>query len=238
MLSEGGASHSEKRIVGIMETFLLVLATVFPVVNPPGAALVFLSMTKYASANERRSLARRIALNAFFVMIGSLLIGAFILKLYGISVPVLRVAGGLIVASAGWTLLNESAHNETDKLVANERQTDYASQAFYPLTLPLTTGPGTIAVMVSLGLSRSPSSDLSQDFRYVVADLLAAIVIAGTIYFCFAYSDRVERMLGQGGTDIMVRLSSFIVFCIGVQIIWSGASDLIGTVIAPTGVQK
>src|SRR5271169_216256 len=164
-----------------METFLLVLATVFPVVNPPGAALVFLSMTKYASANERRSLARRIALNAFFVMMGSLLIGAFILKIYGISVPILRVAGGFIVASAGWTLLNASAHKETDKLVANERQTDYASQAFYPLTLPLTTGPGTIAVMISLGLSRSPS-ELSQDFHYVVANLLAAIVIAGTIY--------------------------------------------------------
>ncbi len=222
----------------MMDTFLLVLATVFPVVNPPGAALVFLSMTKYATVKERRSLAWRIALNAFFVMMGSLLIRSFVLELYGVSVPVLRVAGGFIVASAGWTLLNANAHNETDKLVANERQTDYASQAFYPLTLPLTTGPGTIAVMISLGLSRSPSSDLSQDFRYVAADLLAAIVIAGTIYFCFAYSDRVEKMLGQGGTDIMVRLSSFIVFCIGVQIIWSGASDLIGTVIAPTGVQK
>jgi hypothetical protein len=68
--------------------------------------------------------------------------------------------------------------------------------------------------------------------------LLAAIVIAGTIYFCFAYSDRVEKMLGHGGTDIMVRLSAFILFCIGVQIIWSGASDLIGTVISPTSLQK
>jgi multiple antibiotic resistance protein len=221
-----------------METFLLVLAALFPVVNPPGAALVFLSMTKYASANERRSLARRVALNAFFVMMGSLLIGAFILKIYGISVPVLRVAGGFIVASTGWTLLNASAHKEADQLIADERQTDYASQAFYPLTLPLTTGPGTIAVMISLGLSRSPYSDLSQDLRYVAANLLAAIVIAGTIYFCFAYSDRVEKMLGHGGTDIMVRLSAFILFCIGVQIIWSGASDLIGTVISPTSLQK
>src|SRR5215831_5701037 len=91
----------------IGETFLLVLAALFPVINPPGAALVFLSMTKYASANTRRLLARRVAANAFFVMAGSLLLGAFILKIYGISVPVLRVAGGLIVATAGWNLLNE-----------------------------------------------------------------------------------------------------------------------------------
>ena len=140
-------------------------------------------------------------------MMGSLLIGAFILRIYGISVPVLRVAGGFIVASAGWTLLNASAHREADQLTADERQTDYASQAFYPLTLPLTTGPGTIAVMISLGLSRSPNSELSQDLHFVVANLLAAVVIAGTIYFCFAYSDRVEKMLGHGGTDTLVRLS-------------------------------
>ena len=87
----------------IVETFLLVLAALFPVINPPGTALVFLSMTKYASADTRRLLARRIALNAFFVMAVSLLVGAFILKVYGISVPVLRVAGGLIVAPPGGT---------------------------------------------------------------------------------------------------------------------------------------
>ena len=222
----------------MVDSFLLVLATLFPVVNPPGAALVFLSMTKYASSNERRSLARRVALNAFFVMIGSLLIGAFILRMYGISVPILRVAGGLIVASAGWRLLNASAHKETDKLDTGERQSNYASQTFYPLTLPLTTGPGTIAVMISLGLSRSPSSELLQDLRYVAANLLAAVVIAGTIYFCFAYSDRVEKVLGHGGTDILVRLSAFILFCIGIQIIWSGASDLIGTVNSPASLQR
>ena len=167
-----------------------------------------------------------------------MLIGAFILKIYGISVPVLRVAGGLIVASTGWTLLNASAHKETDQLIADERKTDYASQAFYPLTLPLTTGPGTIAVMISLGLSRSPYSGLSQDLHFVVESFFAAIVIAGAIYFCFAYSDRIEKMLGHGGTDTLVRLSAFILFCIGVQIIWSGASELIGTVVAPTSLQK
>ena len=226
------------RRLKIVETFLLVLATLFPVVNPPGAALVFLSMTKYASVDERRSLARRVALNAFFVMMGSLLIGAFILKIYGISVPVLSVAGGLIVASAGWTLLNAGPQKGTDEQHAEGRQTDYASQAFFPLTLPLTTGPGTIAVMISLGLSRSGYSDYSQDLRYVVACLLAAIMIAVTIYVCFAYSDRVERILGRGGTDIMVRLSAFILFCIGIQIIWSGASDLIGSVMSPASLPK
>jgi multiple antibiotic resistance protein len=160
--------------------------------------------------------------------------------IYQQSMALLRQAttNGLIVASAGWTLLNAGPQKGTDEQHAEGRQTDYASQAFYPLTLPLTTGPGTIAVMISLGLSRSGYSDYSQDLRYVVACLLAAIMIAVTIYVCFAYSDRVERILGRGGTDIMVRLSAFILFCIGIQIIWSGASDLIGSVMSPASLPK
>jgi multiple antibiotic resistance protein len=221
---------SENGYLKIVETFLLVLATLFPVVNPPGAALIFLSMTQNASVKERRSLARRVALNAFFVMIGSLLMGAFILNIYGISVPVLRLAGGLIVAATGWKLLNEGAQNRAD---VENADTSYVSQAFYPLTMPLTTGTGTIAVMISLGLSRSGYSGYSIDLRFIVASLLAALVIALTIYVCFAYSHRVERLLGRGGTDIVVRLSAFILFCIGIQIIWNGASDLIGSITHP-----
>jgi multiple antibiotic resistance protein len=211
-----------------METFLLVLAALFSVVNPPGTALVFLSLTKYASTAERRSLARRVARNAFFVMTGSLLLGALILKVYGISVPVLRVAGGIIVAAAGWKLLNEGTQTQTGAPPAEGERTDYTSQAFYPLTLPLTTGPGTIAVMISLGLSRSAYSDFTEDFRFLVASLLASVIIAAAIYVCFAYSDRVERLLGRSGTDIAARLSAFILFCLGIQIIWIGASDLLG----------
>jgi len=216
-----------------VDTFLLVLAALFPVINPPGAALVFLSLTKRASVATRRSLARRISINAFFVMSGSLLIGALVLRLYGISVPVLRVAGGLIVAVSGWKLLNEGSHKDADDVSEAGTKADYVSQAFYPLTLPLTTGPGTIAVMISLGLSRSAYSDHSQDLKFFGAAILAAMVMAVAICVCFAYSDRVERMLGRGGTDIAVRLSAFILFCLGVQILWTGASDLLATLNLP-----
>jgi multiple antibiotic resistance protein len=212
------------------ETFLLVLAALFSVINPPGTALVFLSMTKHASIPMRRSLARRVAINSFFVMAGSLLIGALVLRLYGISVPVLRVAGGLIVASSGWKMLNEGTRTGTEA-TAKDQRVDYSGQAFYPLTLPLTTGPGTIAVMISLGLSRSAYSDGGQDLKFFVATLLATLVIALTIYLCFAYSDRVQRGLGTAGTDILVRLTAFILFCLGVQIIWIGASELLSTVV-------
>src|SRR5436190_10572220 len=110
-----GQAGTVSRTACHMETLLLVLAAVFPVVNPPGSALVFLSMTSQASAETRRTLARRVAINSFFVMTGSLLLGTFVLNLYGISVPVLRVAGGFVVAVSGWKLLNEGSHKEQEQ---------------------------------------------------------------------------------------------------------------------------
>jgi multiple antibiotic resistance protein len=211
-----------------VEIFLLVLAAVFPVVNPPGSALVFLSLTQRASVDTRRFLARRVALNSFFVMAASLLLGTFVLSIYGISVPIIRVAGGIIVAVAGWKLLNEGSKKNSEN-TPELNETDYRSIAFYPLTLPLTTGPGTIAVMISLGFGRSKLASSYDELRYVAMVLFAAIVIAAAIYICFAYADRVEKLLGRAGTDIAVRLSAFILFCIGVQILWTGMNELLLT---------
>jgi len=212
-----------------VETFLLVLAALFPVVNPPGSGLIFLSMTQSASGETRRFLARRVAAYAFFIMAASLLVGGLILKVYGISVPVLRVAGGLLVAATGWKLLNEGSHKAVDDVSSSERKPDLSDLTFYPLTLPLTTGPGTIAVMISLGLSRPAQQ---ANIGFFVAALSATIVVALTIYVCFAYSHLVSRLFGTVGTDILVRLTAFILFCLGLQIVWSGASELLGTIVA------
>jgi multiple antibiotic resistance protein len=210
----------------MLDIYLLMLAALFPVVNPPGSALVFLAMTKRASISTRRALARRVSINAFFVMAGSLLMGATILQIYGITVPVLRVAGGLVVAASGWRLLNAGSTKEEDAL-ASDAKAEYSNQAFYPLTLPLTTGPGTIAVMVSLGLTRASYGRGSEYIEFFIGGLLATLTIALTVYLCFSFSDWVEKVLGRGATDIAVRLSAFILFCLGVQIVWSGAAELL-----------
>ena len=211
--------------------FFLVFAAIFPVVNPPGSALVFLGLTRDASHEIRRILAWRVARNSFFVLVCSFFLGALVLKFYGISIPVLRVAGGFIVAVAGWKLLNEGSQKELEASADGVSRTD-PDQAFYPLTWPLTTGPGTIAVVISLGLSRT-SYTTTDEILFVLASLLAIVVIAATIFLWFAYADRIERLLGPGGTDIAVRLSAFILFCLGVQILWSGGSELLKSVIQP-----
>jgi multiple antibiotic resistance protein len=212
-------------------TFLLVFAAIFPMVNPPGSALVFLGLTRGATPEIRRILAWRIARNSFCVLICSLLVGALILKFYGISIPVLRVAGGFIVAVAGWKLLSEGSHKELEASADGVSRTELLEQAFYPLTLPLTTGPGTIAVVISLGLSRASYTSSTDEIVFVLASLAAAVAIAITIFLCFAYADRVQRLLGPGGTDIAVRLSAFILFCLGIQILWSGGSELLKSVL-------
>jgi multiple antibiotic resistance protein len=214
-----------------LNTFLLVLAAIFPVVNPPGSALVFLGLTRGATPEIRRVLARRVAINSFFVLVCSLLLGALVLEFYGISIPVLRVAGGFIVAVAGWKLLSEGSHKELEASTEDVARTDLLDRAFYPLTLPLTTGPGTIAVVISLGLSRASYTSSTDEILFVLASLLAVVVIALTIFLCFAYADRVQRLLGPGGTDIAVRLSAFILFCLRIQILWSGGSELLKSVI-------
>ena len=111
-------------------------------------------MTSNATHEVRRLIAWRVARNAFFVLVGSLSLGALILRFYGISIPVLRVAGGFIVAVAGWKLLTEGSQKELEASVDGGQASNPLDQAFYPLTLPLTTGPGSIASSSARTVSR------------------------------------------------------------------------------------
>jgi multiple antibiotic resistance protein len=220
-----------------IQTFFLVLASTFPVVNPPGSALVFLGLTIGAAPGIRGTLARRIAINSFMVLVCSFLLGALVLKFYGISIPILRVAGGFIVAVAGWRLLNEGSQKDREIPADGvSRTSPLLDQSFYPLTLPLTTGPGSIAVVISIALSTTTFATPRDELLFVVASLAAIAVIAVTVWLCFAYADRLQKMLGKGGTDIAVRLSAFILFCIGLQILWSGGNELLRSVLYPGSV--
>ncbi len=104
---------------------------------------------------------------------------------------------------------------------------EIATRAFYPLTLPLTVGPGTISVAITIG-AHHPQSVRSLLVNGV-ADTLGALLIAATVFVCYRYADRMLRVLGETGTSVLVRLSAFIVLCIGVQIVWTGASALLAT---------
>lgn len=210
----------------VLNAFLYVLAALFPVINPPGSGLIFLGLTWHTTATAREVIARRIAVYAFVLLVLSLFIGAYVLKIFGISIPVLRVAGGAVVAAIGWRLLHSPDNKPESVGEADIPLKDLEQQVFYPFTMPLTAGPGSIAVVVALGAS-GPRPDGSGRFLLFAAGaILATACICAAVYACYAYAYRIRRLIGETGINITLRLSAFILLCIGVQIIWGGVHEL------------
>jgi multiple antibiotic resistance protein len=142
----------------IINAFVLVFAGLFPIVNPLGSAPIFLSLTDDCTQQERNRLARGVAFNGFCLLLGSLLFGSVILEFFGITISVVRVAGGFVVATIGWKLLNEGSEPPEREAVPSEARTPQSRDSFYPLTLPLTVGPGSISVAITLGSHRAPGT--------------------------------------------------------------------------------
>jgi multiple antibiotic resistance protein len=217
--------------VGFASAALLVFAAAFPIVNPAGSALIFLEITRNFGHDVREHLARKIAFYSFLILNGSLFVGSYVLEFFGISVPALRIAGGIVVAAAAWRLLQQPGENEPAKEDAASRMPSpdrLSGMAFYPFTLPLTTGPGTISVMIALGTSHTSRDPIQHRIEFDLAALLANAVLTLMVYLCFAYADRIRHVLGNTGTSIALRLSAFILLCIGVQILGSGFGEFLG----------
>ncbi|SAK52018.1 antibiotic resistance protein [Caballeronia fortuita] len=213
------------------KTVLVIVAGLFPIINPPATALVVLSMLPHIGDADRAELARRICINSFVILLASLSIGAYVLSFFGISIPVLRVAGGLVVAMAGWSLLQTPDDDDgADGVDAAPRPRGGASlraKAFYPLTLPITVGPGAIAVAIALGTG-SPRQGLQPVHLAGVG--VGLVILCASIYLCVRFAGHLERLLGAVGTQVAMRLFAFIIFCIGVQILWLGLAELIASV--------
>jgi multiple antibiotic resistance protein len=210
-----------------LNTILLVYAGLFPIVNPIGGAPVFLGLTASCSEAERNSLARRVSINSFLLLAGSLFIGSHVLEFFGITLPVVRIAGGLVLIAFGWKLLQSGADVESERS-GNADTPSSAMDSFYPLTMPLTVGPGSMSVAIALGSQRpSGSLDLYQLALLAGAAVIGIVATAVTVYICYRYAERIIAMLGKSGTNVVVRLSAFILLCIGIQILWTGYSTLV-----------
>jgi multiple antibiotic resistance protein len=210
----------------ISKSCLVVLTALFPIVNPLGNAPIFLSLTPGYSTNARAILSRKIAFNSYWLLLGSTLIGSHILDFFGISIPVVQVGGGLVVVSTGWMLLRSEAQATRAQAEKKISSQDIANRAFYPLTLPLTVGPGSISVALTIGANQSPHRD---SITRLIASLIGTALMAATIYLSYRFAERVARLLGETAMNVIVRLTSFILLCIGVQIMWNGVRALFGS---------
>ncbi len=206
----------------LVNAFLLVYAGLFPIVNPIGAAPIFFGLTRDCTANERRALALQVALNSFVLLLGSLFVGSYVLEFFGLTLPIVRVAGGLVVAAAGWNVLQAGDSGDDER---TGHKPVVPTDAFYPLTMPMTVGPGSIAVAITLG-SQRPRAPLADVTLLAGAAVAGLIAIAATIYVCYRFAGGAIGRLGKHGTNVVVRLSAFILLCIGIEIIWSGCSAL------------
>jgi multiple antibiotic resistance protein len=206
----------------LTNTFLLVYAGLFPIVNPIGGAPIFLGLTASFAEADRNTLARQVAINSALLLAGSMLVGSYVLVFFGITLPVVRVAGGLVVIAYGWRLLQTGVEAD-DQRSAGARGFVTAADAFYPLTMPLTVGPGSISVAIALG-SQRPAGTLDPPQLAMLAGsaVMGIIAIALTVYVCYRFAEPTIGVLGKSGTNVLVRLSAFILLCIGVQILWNG----------------
>ena len=211
-----------------VKTTILVISALFPLVNPLGGSPIFLALTREYTAGARMLLSQRIAINSFILLIASFLTGTHVLAFFGISLPVVQVGGGLIVISTGWSLLKQK-EEEDDRGTAQKEIDPQAifEHAFYPMTMPLTVGPGSISVAITLGANAS--RHLGQNLLTIVGAVIGAALITVSVFLCYGFADRLAKLLGATGMSVIMRLSSFLLVCIGVQIVWNGASVLLGS---------
>ena len=204
-------------------SFLTVFVGLLPIVNPLGMAPIFLRLTAGSSATTRAKLAWLIALYGFALMVVSLFVGSHILAFFGLTVPAVQIAGGLVVMAAGWRLLQQGDDTESRERQSPVGEEAMLRHAFFPLTMPLTVGPGTISVAITLGNKAAATHEL---LPLGIGALAATLAVSAAIYVSYRFAERVLRLLGESGTDIFLRLSAFILLCLGVQILTNGLGAL------------
>lgn len=212
------------------QTVTLVVATMFPIVNPLGTAPIFLGLTEQYDASVRMHLARKIAINSFFLLVASLLVGTHVLSFFGVSIHAVQIGGGMVVLSAGWMLLNREEPKRGAPRA--DMDADILTHAFYPYTLPLTLGPGSISVAITLGanLTKHVARSTSSLVEGLAGLLIGSVVVCVLIWFFYGFAERLSRAIGATGTSVVMRLSSFILLCIGVQIIANGLEGLMNQI--------
>lgn len=216
----------------IWKYFALAFSALLPMVNPLGSAIIFMGLVGSAPVTVYRSLARRIAINTvlFFAVVD--LVGSAVLNFFGISLPIVQLSGGFVIAAIGWTMLNQQdpapsteKRQAAEQAQARDVEGTLLQKTFYPFTFPITAGPGCIVVMLTLS-ARIPQKTIPSVFAHVGL-LLAVLLLSSTVYFCYAYAPRLVRVISPSTAQGILRVFSFILLCIGVQIAWNGLVPLL-----------
>ncbi len=209
--------------------FALSFSALFPLINPIGSALVFLGMVGITRPEVYRTLARKIAISTFLFLFAMDVAGAAVLKLFGISLPVVQLAGGLVVAAMGWGLLNQKeAAGASDPSLVQTGPAELQGKIFYPFTFPVTAGPGTLVVTLTLSAHASKGSivDIGLDHLGLLAGM---VLLCGSVWIAYAYAPKIAAKIPPSTAHGVLRVIAFVLLCIGVQIAWNGLSSLLAS---------
>ena len=212
--------------------FGLSFSALLPLINPLGDALVFVSLVGAAPPSLYRSLARKIAISTTIFLVTIEVIGTALLKFFGISLPVIQVAGGLTLAAMGWGMLNEQ-QTQTKQKVPEVDDCALASlekKVFYPFTFPITAGPGCIVVMVTLSAHASIKGVLPNLAAHG-GIVLAVVVLSVAVYFCYGFAPAITARISPQTTHGIMRVIAFVLLCIGVQIMSNGIEAMLKDVL-------
>ena len=220
----------------VWTTFLLAFTALLPLINPLGTSLVFVGLVGEAPPEVYKRLARKIAVNNVIFLAIIELLGSAILDFFWISLPIVQLSGGLVIAVMGWSVLNERDERAAEqseaqqvevRAVVSERALE--EKAFYPFTFPVTSGPGTLVAMLTL-TARISERNITAEVLGHAGVFAAVLVLSALVYVCYGYAPRITKAISPSTAHGILRVVAFILLCIGVQIAWNGLSVLLGSV--------
>jgi multiple antibiotic resistance protein len=213
-------------------TFLLAITALFPLVNPVGSALVFAEMVGDEPAQCYRSLARHVAITTFAFLLLTEYLGSLLLRFFGLTLPIVQIAGGLVMSASAWHLLFEkdaTAGSKHKRMEAGEdfnKESQILGGVFYPYTFPITAGPGTLVTMLTLSAHAS-SYALPERLAAHGGIALAAVILSASVYFCYGYATSMLGWVSVPTLHGILRVMAFILMCNGAKVLWGGLQSLL-----------
>jgi len=209
---------------------LIGFVALFPVVNPLGTAFIISPYLSGLNRKERLAVVKKITFYAFIICAVTLFVGHWILEVFGLSIPIIQLAGGIMICKIGWTFLSSDGSDDADIKPTTPDEMDHIplveNKLFYPITFPITTGAGTISVLFTLS-ANGADKDMSLYLVNVAALLLSIIGICILIFICYLNTNRMVSYIGSHNEKIINSIMAFLIFCVGLQIAVGGIVHLI-----------
>ncbi len=213
----------------VIYTFLSSFMALFPVMNPISSGFIINGFLEGLDDDLRKTAIKKIIVNCLLIGIGSLIAGHLILLLFGLAVPVIQLGGGIIICKAGLEWLSDSGASKiekTESTVNKINPDDFEKKLFYPISFPISLGPGSISVIFTLMAAASVSGNWLKtglNYFFIILAILALLII---LYLFLSQGNRLMKKLGRSGNMIINKMVAFITFCIGIQIAIVGISKI------------